>query len=62
MHVGQKAFDQNLVNLMPWSLRLLEFLTPPKGDNSGVADPKMCKEPTPLEADSRNRLSSSQGT
>lgn len=49
MYIGQKVLkiDQILVNLMPWSLRFLEFLTPPKGANSGVAGLKMSKEPTP---------------
>ena len=49
MYIGQNVLEinQNLVILMPLSLRLLEFLTPPKGANSGVAGPKMSKEPTP---------------
>ena len=46
MYIGQKVLgiDQNLVILMLWSFQLLEFLTLPKGANSGVAGPKMSKE------------------
>ena len=49
MYISQKVLeiDQNWLILMPWSLGLLEFPTPAKGASSGVAGPKMAKEPTP---------------